>query len=205
MSVSEKNIDKKLDDTFYQKTLRPDRQQSYKLIAKFITRIAWPHQAQSAVDYGCGAGWILRWLNHYGVTDLIGIEPNRAAASVMNPATKTWVEFRSLRRRINLDRKFDLAVCLEVGEHLEERYADLLVENITKSTDLLIFSAATPGQGGWGHVNEQPLEYWKEKLRLVGFLNLQSMTAKFRVYLENKGAKKWYCNNIAVFERGIVT
>lgn len=202
MSVSEKNIDKQLDEEFYQKTLRPDRQKSYKLIAKFLTRIGWDHQIQSAVDYGCGAGWILYWLNYYGVTDFVGIEPNLAAASVMDPKTKIGVNFRSLRRRINLVRKFDLALCIEVGEHLEERYADLLVENITKHINLLIFSAATPGQGGWGHVNEQPFEYWEEKLNAADFHCNREKTAQFRVYLENKGAKKWYCNNIVVLERG---
>jgi hypothetical protein len=131
----------------------------------------------------------------------MGIEPNRSALSVMDKGIKEHVVFRSLKRKINLNRRFDLAMCLEVAEHLEEKYTDLIIENITRHSDLLIFSAATPGQGGWGHVNEQPFEYWEEKLNAVSFYFNRKATAQFRTYLRGKGAKSWYRKNIAVFER----
>jgi len=200
--MSNTKLNKQLDKTFYKKTLRPDRQQSYKLIAKFIKRITWP-EINSIVDYGCGAGWNLHHLKFYGITDLVGIEPNRDALSVMDDDIKKCVSFRSLKRKINLDRKFDIALCIEVAEHLESKYADLIIENITRHSDLLIFSAATPDQGGWGHINEQPFEYWEAKLNKVGFYCNKETTAQFRTYLRAKGAKKWYCKNITVFERKI--
>ena len=134
MSQSQKNIDRKLDDTFYKKTLRPDRQQSYKLIAKYIKRTTWP-ETNSVVDYGCGAGWFLHWLNYYGVDVVRGIEPCADAASVravyikslsrpsvnyrMTPKVVDNIAQRSLKRKINLRRKFDLAMCIEVAEHIE--------------------------------------------------------------------------------------
>jgi 2-polyprenyl-3-methyl-5-hydroxy-6-metoxy-1,4-benzoquinol methylase len=192
--------DKELDTEFYQKTLRPDRQHSYKVIAKFINRIAWP-EIKSVVDYGCGAGWILHYLKYYGVTDLVGVEPNKAALSVMDEGVASCVKFRTLKRNINLNRKFDLVVCLEVGEHIEDKFSDLLIDNITKHTNRLVFSAATPGQGGWGHINEQEFEYWEDKLIVAGFRCNRKATEQFRIYLENKGAKKWYRKNISVFER----
>lgn len=198
MSQSEKNITKELDEKFYQKTLRPDRQQSYKLIAKFIKRMTWP-DVNNVVDYGCGAGWILHWLKYYGVENLTGVEPNKNARSFMDDDVKDCVKFRTLKRKIKLEQTFDMAICLEVAEHLDEKYADLLVENITNDTELLIFSAAPPGQGGWGHVNEQPFEYWEERLNASGFFVDGLKTAQFKTYLTAKNAKRWYCNNIAVF------
>jgi 2-polyprenyl-3-methyl-5-hydroxy-6-metoxy-1,4-benzoquinol methylase len=200
MSQSAKNIDKELDSTFYEKTLRPDRQQSYKLIAKYIKKQLYP-DANSVVDYGCGAGWFLHWLKYYGVTDIYGIEPNKNAKSVMAIAVQEAVKIRGLTRKITLKRDFDLAMCIEVLEHIDEKHADAAIDNITRHTNKLIFSAATPGQGGWGHINEQPFDYWKKKLKHKGFAYKQLETLTFRAYLNNKKAKKWYCNNIAVFER----
>jgi 2-polyprenyl-3-methyl-5-hydroxy-6-metoxy-1,4-benzoquinol methylase len=207
-------MSKKINAEFYQKTLRPDRQQSYKLLAKWIKRLTYP-EVTSVVDYGCGSGWLLHWLKSYGVPETVGVEPCKDAACVrnvtvdlgtatfkMNDAVVESIVTRSLKQRINLRRKFDLTLCIEVAEHIEEKYAATLIENITKHSDLLIFSAATPGQGGWGHVNEQPFEYWEEKLHAAGF-NLNTVaTNNFRDYLRTKKAKKWYVNNIAVFQRG---
>lgn len=213
MSRSPKNINKPLDDTFYKKTLRPDRQQSYKLIAKYVKRQAYP-KTKSVIDYGCGSGWFLHWLDYYGVKTVKGLEPCKDAASVrdvdvtvgdktyrMSPRVVKNITRRSLKRPIKLKRKFDLAMCIEVAEHIDEKYADLVVENITRHTNLLIFSAATPGQGGYGHINEQPFVYWEEKLNKAGFYFCAADTHDFREYLTKKNAKKWYCNNIAVFER----
>lgn len=213
MSRSKKNINKPLDDKFYKKTLRPDRQQSYKLIAKYIKRTAYP-SIKSVIDYGAGAGWFLHWLDYYDVKTVRGIEPCKDAASVrdvdvtigdktyrMTPKVAKNITRRSLKTKIVLNRKFDLAMCIEVAEHIDEKYAGLVVENITRHTDLLIFSAATPGQGGYGHINEQPFAYWSEKLSKVGFYCDHEKTAEFRDYLTQKNAKKWYCNNIAIFER----
>ena len=42
-------------------------------------------------------------------------------------------------------------------------FADVFVDSLCRHGELIIFSAAVPGQGGERHVNEQPLEYWREK------------------------------------------
>jgi hypothetical protein len=49
---------------------------------------------------------------------------------------------------------------MEVAEHLKESRAAGLVEDLTKLADVILFSAAIPGQGGTDHVNEQFLSYW---------------------------------------------
>lgn len=54
---------------------------------------------------------------------------------------------------------YDLAVCMEVAEHLSPESAEKLVGGLTRARYVL-FSAAIPGQGGVGHINEQWQSYW---------------------------------------------
>jgi hypothetical protein len=50
-----------------------------------------------------------------------------------------------LRQPLPADRKFDLAISGEVAEHLPAT----LVGTLTSVSDVVLFSAAIPGQGGW--------------------------------------------------------
>jgi len=204
MVISKKGLDKPLDDKFYRKTLRPDRQRSYNFLAKFIERgIGEKYgKVKSVIDYGCGAGWVLYYLfNKYNVKDITGIEPNKEIEGVLDESIKDKILFRSLKRRMNMGREFDVGVCLEVGEHIEEKYSGLIIENITKNVNVLVFSAAHPGQGGHGHVNEQPFSFWKEKIEKRDFVFDEDLTMRFKEYLKRKKCKKWYVSNISVFKR----
>ncbi len=190
-----------LNDEFYRKTLRPDRQRSYKVITKYILKDVKP-DIKSVVDYGCGAGWILYYFKKYGIEDLVGIDPNKELLTVLDKSLEENIRFMDLTKRIYLGREFDLAINIEVMEHINGGYEDISIENITRHSNLLIFSAATPGQGGWGHVNERPFEFWEGKLNGVGFSCDWKATNDFRSFLKKKKAKKWYVRNISVFRRG---
>jgi hypothetical protein len=51
--------------------------------------------------------------------------------------------------------RFDLALCLEVAEHLPAAAGDSLVRRLASVGARILFSAAIPGQGGRNHVNEK--------------------------------------------------
>ena len=74
-----------------------------------------------------------------------------------------------MSRPITLGRRFDLALCLEVAEHLPPSGATTLVKELTELASVVVFSAAIPGQGGVGHLNERWPWYWKEKFAERGF------------------------------------
>ena len=76
---------------------------------------------------------------------------------------------RRPRDRWNLEPKFDLALCLEVGEHLESRAAKVLVEALAAHADEIVFSAACPGQPGRHRVNCQWPGYWQGMFDESGF------------------------------------
>ena len=103
----------------------------------------------------------------------------------------------NLEDDINLNEKFDLAISMEVAEHLKESSADTFIQTLCSSANVVLFSAAHPGQGGDGHINEQPLEYWIEKFRKQEFVYIQIQ----QFFQDNGKIESWYRDNIALFAR----
>ncbi|ACJ01359.1 class I SAM-dependent methyltransferase [Rhodospirillum centenum] len=123
--------------------------------------------ARSVVDIGCGVG---TWASEF-----------RRSGADVSGMDGPWVPLDQLRipvesfRDIDLqnppvpDRRFDLAVCLEVAEHVPETAAGRLISFLCLLSDTVLFSAAIPFQGGNGHVNEQWPLYWDHHFRRNGF------------------------------------
>ena len=74
-----------------------------------------------------------------------------------------------LRTEWRLPQRYDLIICMEVAEHLEEQYAESLVRTICLHSDRAVFSAACPGQEGQNHVNCQWPQYWQAKFNKCGY------------------------------------
>jgi hypothetical protein len=95
----------------------------------------------------------------------------------------------------------DLVVCTEVAEHLGQREGNRLVRVIAASAvKWVFFTAATPGQGGHHHVNEQPHEYWRRKFERNGMSldNIKTHMAR-RILGERMPAMNWIPKNVMVF------
>jgi SAM-dependent methyltransferase len=90
---------------------------------------------------------------------------------------------------------FDLAICLEVGEHLPEATASKLVASLC-AAKFVLFSAAIPGQGGVGHVNEQPLSWWEELFHAHGYVGTEDVR---RAHWKDLRVADFYRQNIVLF------
>jgi len=187
---------KVIDKEFYKKSIRPDWQRSYKIVAKIFWQF---FQPESVVDYGCGTGWQLYFLKHYGALNLLGFEVNDDAWKLSPEGIE--IAKRSLETPINLKRNIDLGICIEVAEHISEKFADMIIENICRHAKIVAFSAATPGQGGHGHINEQPWEYWEKKFNKTGFEIYSGPNEKIRAHVKKRKAKFWYVNNLRILKR----
>jgi hypothetical protein len=96
----------------------------------------------------------------------------------------------------------DLAYSFEVAEHLPPDLGDKLVGFLTRTAPLVVFTAASPGQGGTGHINEQPREYWTERFAARGFaLDESSALALEQAFLARGVKGSWFPRNIAVYRR----
>jgi hypothetical protein len=92
--------------------------------------------------------------------------------------------------------RYDLAVCLEVAEHLPESSAADLVRALTAFAPVVLFSAAVPGQGGVGHINEQWPAYWKGLFEQHGFYRRDPIRPRIWT---NERVHWWYRQNIFLF------
>ncbi len=136
------------------------RRERAKESARVVLPIVLPLvQPSSIADVGCGTGSWLVVAEDLGVVDSIGIDAAHVNLDLLEIQEERFL-IHDLRTSLALDRTFDLALCLEVGEHLPPRFASLLVQTLVDLAPAVLFSAAVPGQGGTSHVNEQWPEYW---------------------------------------------
>ncbi len=156
----------------------------------------WLHP-QSVVDFGCGQGiWPGAW-HAAGVADVQGVDGDYVdrAALCIPPAQFLATD---LARPIDLHRRFDLVECLEVAEHIAPDAAAQLVDTLTRHGDVLLFSAAPPGQGGEHHVNEQPYAWWRERMAAHGFELFDCIRPRIA---QDRNVQPWYRYNIFLYAR----
>lgn len=96
----------------------------------------------------------------------------------------------------------DLAYCFEVAEHVPQALADRLVAFVASQAPLVVFTAAHPGQGGLGHVNEQPQSYWVSRFEREGMRHRRDLSATMSATLASADLEsRWLVDNVMVFER----
>lgn len=122
---------------------------------------------QSAVDVGCGRGAWLCALQEHNVSELAGYDGEHIEESEL--LLKFDFQTADLSGGFRIERRFDLALSLEVAEHLPERAAKKFVQSLTAAAPAVLFSAAVPGQAGIRHVNLQWQDYWRDLFRPFGF------------------------------------
>ena len=95
----------------------------------------------SVVDVGCGTGtWLAKFRRH-GVDDIIGIDGSWVPTAALEIPQQLF-RVANLEQRISLGRRFDLAISLEVAEHLPPERADEFIAELTSLADIVLFSAA---------------------------------------------------------------
>jgi SAM-dependent methyltransferase len=123
----------------------------------------------SVVDVGCGTGtWLSVWGEH-GVDDVLGIDGDYVDRAWLKIPHDRFMA-RDLNEPLSLGRTFDLAMTLEVAEHIAPERADQFVASMARLAPVVLFSAAIPHQGGVHHVNEQWPGYWAGRFERHGYL-----------------------------------
>jgi SAM-dependent methyltransferase len=149
---------------------------------------------RNALDVGCGTGALLEALRSRAV-QVTGLEYSTAALEHCHQRGLDVRGFDIARHRLPADlRRIDLAISFEVAEHLPARLANRFVKLLSAASDTVVMSAATPGQGGTNHLNEQPHDYWIQKMER------RDLSLRWRTEWRGRTAD-WYHSNVMVFRR----
>ena len=133
-------------------------------------------ELESAIDVGCGSGFYLKTFLGVG-KEVLGID-------AMKSPKMGWYERVDLRFPWKPKKKYDLALCLEVAEHIPSEFTETLFDTLCGCSDTIVFSAATPGQGGEHHYNERPTEYWMDLFSKRGY-EFHPLNGEFRIWLRS--------------------
>ena len=153
----------------------------------------------SAVDVGCGTGTLLAALRERGLRTL-GYEYSQVALGICRSRGLEVIPFDLTHDSATAVGSFDVAISTEVAEHLDARFADRLVDFLVGCSGKIIFTAATPGQGGGiDHVNEQPHAYWIAKFGERNYSYDAPLADRWRTDWRKAGIEACYHRNVMVF------
>lgn len=163
--------------------------------AQVVPYLVEQFRPRSVVDVGCGTGtWAAEFRRH-GVPEVIGIDGAYVDKSELRIPAGSFLS-RDLERPLASIRTFDLAISVEVAEHLSPGRASSFVDDLIRLAPVIVFSAAIPFQGGQHHVNERWGSYWHDLFLTRGFVAIDCLRPRF---WENTAVGYWYRQNMMVY------
>jgi glycosyltransferase involved in cell wall biosynthesis len=146
------------------------------------------------IDLGCGLGTYVNALRDQGF-NAIGYDIDPKVKGKPNLIHADLFSVNDLG---------NIVMCLEVAEHIHEKLSDNIVKAVCKNVaggGVVIWTAAKPGQGGTGHINCQPKEYWQEKFKKEGFERDYDIENSIINHVTQGYYMGWFVNNLMVLKR----
>lgn len=181
------------DTAFYQHQ-QDGSLQSARAIVPHILELTAP---ASVVDVGCGVGAWLRVFQEHGVGTVAGVDGDWVDEQMLQ-IPRAAFHRADLSRPFHVAGQFDVAISLEVAEHLPPESATGFVASLTALAPIVVFSAAIPFQGGVEHKNEQWPDYWAALFAGHGYAPVDCL--RRRVW-KNDNTQFWYAQNMMMFVR----
>jgi len=191
----QKGINSEMQMTYSRDFYREENREALdaaRIIVPLVIELINP---DSVVDVGCGLGAWLSIFKNYSANTILGVDGVWVDKDkLLIPKEKFVVA--DLSKPFELDRQFDLVVCLEVAEHLPCECAGTLINTLTNLGRVVLFSAAIPFQGGTHHLNEQWPDYWAKLFREKGYIVIDCI--RYKVW-NNHGIAAFYAQNILLY------
>jgi FkbM family methyltransferase len=161
-------------------------------LANFIRSLIDDFKINDCIDFGCGPGEYVKYFINNGISTR-GYDGNINTPSI----SEGLCEVLDLTGEFVLDPS-DLVLCLEVGEHIPEKYEDVFLKNIIDHVkSYLIISWGIPGQGGYGHVNCRDNSYIINKIENHGLKYMEDYSKSLR---ENS-SMSWFNDTLMIFKK----
>lgn len=114
-------------------------------------------QPRTVLDAGCAIGFLVEALRARDV-EAFGFDVSEYAISRVPEELRPYCTVGSITDE--LDRDYDLVVCIEVLEHLPAESAEAAVANLARHTNAVLFSSTPDDFREPSHLNVRPLEHW---------------------------------------------
>jgi 2-polyprenyl-3-methyl-5-hydroxy-6-metoxy-1,4-benzoquinol methylase len=154
------------------------------------------YSPNSTADLGCGNGMYCAIFKAIGWPTVHGYEgtPNMINLGIYDDI----MPLNLIKRRV-VGIKYDLVLCLEVGEHVPPQHEQAVLDNMVAfTTKDLIISWAVPGQySASGHVNCQPNDYIVKQLEDREMKFDEKMTLTLRKH----SAFNWFKKGVMAFQK----
>jgi hypothetical protein len=184
----------------YNQAFYDEQMAGSELSAREVLPVLFRHfKPRTMIDIGCGVGTWVKVAKELGIEFVLGVDGGYAVSGLVIPEA-SFVP-HDLSRPLGTLGRFDLAMSLEVAEHLDASRADGFVADLCSLSDVLLFSAAIPHQGGADHRNENWPEYWAARFEQHGYVPLDFLR---EMLWTNSKIEWWYRQNVLVFVREAV-
>lgn len=178
----------------YFETIEKVEKVQAETLSEILTEL---YKPTSVADVGCATGLYL-WPFHINGIDTVGYD---SADYAIENAVVPTIQKVDLTNVMVAPKKTDLVICLEVLEHIELELSGGVINNMVSMSDLIIFSAAQPGQKGTGHINCQPKEFWETVFNIHGYVRDYNDEHKILDHVTKNDHAEWFKNNLQVFKR----
>ncbi len=192
------SITKKDLDYFYNEDFATSPIHNKAWAEDFCGAILKAFNPKSVIDFGCATGDLLYPFEKKGI-EILGIDGSRANYNHRKINKDNFLLF-DIRNTYKSKKKYDLCFCLEVAEHIKERYSNILINNLTQSSSKIIFSAEPTGQEAVNHINLKSYGWWIKKFEEINFKFDESLTEYLKQEITKiPGIPTWYIKNLLIF------
>ncbi|MEV6841449.1 methyltransferase domain-containing protein [Streptomyces sp. NPDC051133] len=151
---------------------------------------------RSVIDLGCGTASWLAVARSLGAETIVGVDGGWVAEKALRIPPDCFLK-HDLAHSLDLNgRRFDLAMSLEAAEHLDAFRADSFVADLCALADVVLFSAAIPGQTGTNHRNEQWATYWRDRFQHLGYQLIDCLRSRL---WDDPEVEPWYAQNAYLY------
>jgi hypothetical protein len=181
------------DQRFFDGIRAGIKRSAESLVPLLVSELAPAIDVKSVIDVGCGEGW---WGREFAFWDFVPVGMDKwtdtEVVSMIDHDLEQPLGEAFPEGTIN---RFGLALCLEVAEHLTPERGPSFIADLCKLSDLIVFSAAIPGQRGVNHLSEAWPAHWVSLFRDNGFAVSGAM--RWMIW-EDEEIEPWYRQNLLI-------
>jgi len=173
------------------------RNYSYDSAQVIVPLLLKNYDIDSVIDIGCGNGAWLKVFQENGIKQIYGYDYSDLPVDeyfVEKSKLITGIDFS--KKEVKVKERSDLVVCLELVEHLPKKNSKSFIRMLTECANVVLFSAAIPGQTGENHINEQLPGYWRSIFNSLGYIEIDFIK---QLIWKNTRVAWWYRQNITLY------